>query len=85
MCCVTQGFFILFSSGIVVWAGVEAGTLCFGDAATLDWLPDVPQRVWIDYQMYLGAAATPEFLLFHVSASLSFYSSVSRRCGDAWH
>ena len=56
---VTQGFFMLFDSGIIVCAGVEAGGLCFGDAASLDF-----------YQMCLGAAATPEFLLFCALAGL---------------
>ena len=52
---VTQGFFILFGSGIVVCARVEAGTLAGSEAG------------W----QVLGDAAT-----------LDFYSSVSRRCGD---
>ena len=58
---------MLFGSGIVVWVGVEAGTLAcseagwlvHGAAATLDCLPDVPRRAWNDYKLYLGAAATP--------------------------
>ena len=55
---VTQGFFIHVDSGIVVWAGVEAGTLGFGDAASLGGGHSATRRHWIVYQMYLGAAAT---------------------------
>lgn len=51
---VTQGFFMLFGSVIVVWARGEAGALVRSEAGLIG-----TQRC--------GAAATPEFLLFHVS------------------
>ena len=67
---VTQGFFMLCDSGIVVWAGVEAGMLvhgaaatqvggAFGDAVTLGFYSSMSRWAWNDYKLYLGAAATP--------------------------
>lgn len=60
---------MLFGSGIVVRAGVEAGWMVHSEAGLIG----------------IQRCGDAVILLICTSVSLDFYHSVPQRCGDTWH